>query len=54
MACTEFSFVLKPSTSLGVDGVGVFATHDIPAATRLFSYLQEGHYKEWVESEQGS
>jgi len=31
---TEFSFVLKPST---LGGVGVFATHDIPKDTSLFS-----------------
>lgn len=31
---TEFSFVLKPSI---LGGVGVFATHDIPKGTALFS-----------------
>ena len=31
---TEFSFMLSPS-HLG--GIGVFATHDIPKGTRLFS-----------------
>jgi len=34
---TEFSFMLKPS-SLG--GVGVFATHDIPAGTVLFDQMK--------------
>lgn len=34
MEWSEFSFMLKPS-SLG--GIGVFATHDIPAGTILFS-----------------
>jgi SET domain-containing protein len=32
--CTEFSFILKPSA---VRGIGVFATHDIPAGTRVFA-----------------
>ncbi|MCC2667313.1 MAG: hypothetical protein K0R24_1400 [Gammaproteobacteria bacterium] len=32
--CTEFSFILKPST---LGGVGVFATHDIPKGTSFFS-----------------
>jgi len=32
--CTEFSFILKPSV---LGGIGVFATHDIPRNTPLFS-----------------
>lgn len=31
---TEFSFILKPST---ISGIGIFATHDIPIGTSLFS-----------------
>lgn len=34
MTWTEFSFILQPS-SLG--GIGVFATHDIPKGTQVFS-----------------
>lgn len=34
MAWTEFSAILKPS-SLG--GIGVFATHDIPKNTKIFT-----------------
>lgn len=34
MQCTEFSFILKPSI---IGGVGVFATHDLPAGIRVFS-----------------
>jgi len=30
--CSEFSFILKPSS---IEGVGVFATHDIPAGTKI-------------------
>lgn len=33
---TEFSFILKPSS---VDGIGVFATHDIPAGTQVMTSL---------------
>ncbi|MGD9152307.1 MAG: SET domain-containing protein [Gammaproteobacteria bacterium] len=32
--CNEFSFILKPSP---IRKVGVFATHDIPAGTRVFA-----------------
>lgn len=32
-ACTEFSFILKPSN---VSGIGVFATHDISVGTKFF------------------
>lgn len=31
---TEFSFMLKPSSQ---GGIGVFATHDIPAGTQVFT-----------------
>jgi SET domain-containing protein len=31
---TEFSFILKPSP---IGGIGVFATHDIPAGKQAFS-----------------
>lgn len=31
---TEFTFILQPSI---LGGIGVFATHDIPMGTRLFS-----------------
>lgn len=34
MPWTEFSFILKPSP---LGGVGVFATHDIPAETQVFT-----------------
>lgn len=34
MAWTEFSFILKPSQ---INGIGVFATHDILKGTILFS-----------------
>ena len=34
MDWSEFSFMLKPSP---LGGVGVFATHDIPAGTHLFN-----------------
>lgn len=32
--CTEFSFVLKSSS---IEGIGVFATHDIPAGATLLN-----------------
>ncbi len=31
---TEFSFILKPSS---LEGVGVFATHDIPSGTKILT-----------------
>lgn len=34
MKCTEFSFILRPSA---VGGIGIFATHDIPVGTQVFS-----------------
>lgn len=34
MKCTETSFILKPSL---ISGIGVFATHDIQAGTRVFA-----------------
>jgi SET domain-containing protein len=40
MKWTEFSCILKPST---VSGIGVFATHDIPAGTRIFEGLYVSH-----------
>lgn len=34
MSWTEFSFILRPSP---ISGIGIFATHDIPKGTRIFS-----------------
>jgi hypothetical protein len=34
MQWTEFTFILKPSA---IAGIGVFATHDLPAGIRIFS-----------------
>ena len=35
---SEFSFILKPST---LGGIGVFATHDIPAGTQVLNLKQQ-------------
>lgn len=36
MKITEFSLILKPTSN---GGIGIFATHDIPAGTEVFSKM---------------